>query len=154
MPEKKDIFDRIMSLKCFKFIQPFYIKYKEILLYLLFGGLTFVVSIGSFALFEQVLKMSPLIANIFSWILAVAFAYITNRIWVFKDVAHGAAGIIKEIFAFFAGRAATLALEELILYIGITLMGFPSIAVKVVGQVVVIVSNYFISKIIVFKSKK
>lgn len=98
--------------------------------------------------------MTPLIANIFSWILAVAFAYITNRIWVFKDVAHGAAGIIKEIVAFFAGRAATLALEELILYIGITLMGFPSVAVKVVGQIFVIVSNYFISKIIVFKSKK
>lgn len=154
MAEKQDIFDRIMNLKCFKFIQPFYKKYKEILLYLFFGGLTFLVSIGSFALFEQGFKMSPLVANIFSWILAVAFAYITNRIWVFKDVAHGAAGIVKEIVAFFAGRLATLGIEELILYVGITLLGFPSLAVKIVGQVVVIVSNYFISKIIVFKSKK
>lgn len=154
MPEKQDIFDKIMSWKCFKFIQPFYKKYKEILLYLLFGGLTFLVSIGSYVFCEQILNMNPLIANIFSWIFAVTFAYITNRIWVFKNVAHGAGGIAKEVISFFAGRAVTLALEELILYLGIDLMGFPSLAVKIAGQVIVVVSNYVISKLLIFRNKK
>lgn len=153
MTEKQDIFDRIMGFRCFDFIRPFYEKHKEVLLYLFFGGLTFVVSIGSFVLFERMMRMPALIANLFSWIMAVTFAYITNRIWVFADVAHKVSGVIREVIAFFAGRAATLLLEEAILYIGITLLGADSIAVKTVGQIVVIVSNYFISKIIVFRRR-
>lgn len=153
MTEKQDIFDRIMGFRCFDCIRPFYEKHKEVLLYLFFGGLTFVVSIGSFVLFERMMRMPALIANLFSWIMAVTFAYITNRIWVFTDVAHKVSGVIREVLAFFAGRAATLLLEEAILYIGITLLGADSIAVKTVGQIVVIVSNYFISKIIVFRRR-
>lgn len=151
MEEKQDFFDKVMALHCFNFIRPFYKKNKEILLYLLFGGLAFIVSIGFFALFERVLGMGALIANIFSWILAVTFAYITNRIWVFSNVAHDVAGIEKEIFFFFCGRVVTLLIEEIILYVGIDLFRVDSIVVKIVGQIVVIVSNYFISKILVFK---
>ena len=153
MNKQQDIFDRIMDLRCFGFIRPVYIKYKEILLYLFFGGLAFIVSIGSFVFFERVLGLSALVANLFSWILAVAFAYITNRIWVFSNVAHGAAGIRKEIFSFFTGRVVTLLLEELILYVGITLFEVDSIAVKIIGQIAVIISNYFVSKLLVFKCK-
>ena len=98
--------------------------------------------------------MPPLIANLFSWILAVTFAYITNRVWVFTDIAYGILGITKEIISFFTGRAATLILEELILYIGITVLDFNSIGVKVTGQIIVIITNYFISKIMVFKNRK
>lgn len=151
--EKKDIFDRIMEWKIFSVFKPLYDKYKEILLYLFFGGLSFIVSIGSYALFDYPLGFTPLVANIFSWIFAVTFAYVTNRIWVFTDVAHQAKGVIREILTFFAGRLATLGVEEVILYIGINVLGGNSMLVKVIGQIVVIVSNYFISKIIVFRSK-
>lgn len=153
MDEKQDIFDEIMTLRCFDFIRPFYKKYKEVLLYLLFGGLTFIVSIGAFALFERVLGMSALVANIFSWILAVSFAYITNRTWVFSSAVYDIVGIEKEIFSFFCGRVVTLLMEEIILYVGIVLLCIDSIVVKVAGQIVVIVSNYFISKVLVFKEK-
>lgn len=151
--KEKDIFDRIMDWKILSVFQPVYRKYKEVLLYLFFGGLTFLVSIGSYALFDYPLGFTPLVANIFSWIFAVAFAYVTNRIWVFTDVADQAKGVIREIVTFFAGRLATLGVEEVILYIGISVLGGNSILVKVIGQIVVIVSNYFISKIIVFRSK-
>ncbi len=149
----KDIFDRIMDLKIFEFFLPLYNKYKEIILYLFFGGLTFVVSIASYAFFEYSLKLSPLIANIFSWILAVIFAYLTNRIWVFKNIAQDIKGILQEVVSFFSGRILTLVIEEIILYIGITLLEFNSIATKIIGQIVVIISNYFISKLLVFKTK-
>ena len=154
MSEKQDIFDRLMECRGLRIFQPFYKKYKEILLYLFFGGLTFIVSIGSYVFFEFVTGMSPLIANIFSWILAVSFAYITNRIWVFTDIAHGVQKVIKEVCAFFGGRVVTLIIEEAILFFGISVLNFESVVVKVIGQIVVIISNYFISKILVFTNRK
>ena len=80
MKKDKDIFDRIMEWKILSIFNPFYKKYKEVLLYLFFGGLTTVISIGSYAFFDISMHMDPMIANIFSWIIAVLFAYVTNRI--------------------------------------------------------------------------
>lgn len=153
MKKEKDIFDKIMNTRLMNFFQPFYIKNKEILLYLFFGGLTFIVSICSYACFEYGVGLNPLIANLFSWVLAVLFAYITNRIWVFETVASKLKEIFREILSFFGGRIATLVLEELILYVGIELLDINSILVKVIGQIVVIILNYFISKFYVFSTK-
>lgn len=152
MKKDKDIFDRIMEWKIFSIFNPFYKKYKEVLLYLFFGGLTTFISIGSYAFFDISMHMDPMIANIFSWILAVLFAYVTNRIWVFDSNAEGMKGIIQEMVSFFGGRVATLLMEEVILYVGINLLGMNSIGVKVAAQILVLVGNYLISKLFVFKS--
>lgn len=149
-----DIFDRIMELGVFKPIQPFYKKYKEILLYLFFGGLTFIVSMTSYVGAEVLLNLDPLFANIISWILSVLFAYITNRTWVFSAKAIGGKAIMREMGSFCMGRVATLILEEIILLIGIRILHLDSILVKAVAQVIVVLSNYYISKLIVFKEKK
>lgn len=130
------------------------LKYKEILLYLVFGGLTTLVSIGSYALMDTVLGIDPLIANVISWILAVLFAYFTNRKWVFSDTAETKNGIIIEMASFFGGRLFSLAVEEAILLVFIKWLGFNSIIVKVAAQVVVVVLNYVISKVLVFRTKK
>ena len=151
--EKNDIFDRIMSSRLLKPLYPFYRKYKEPLLYLFFGGLTFFLSIGLYWLFAHPLGLSPLVANALSWVLCVAFAYVTNRTWVFKEKAHDSRGIVREAASFVAGRLATLGLEELILWLGISVLGISDIAVKVVAQVLVIVGNYFISKFLVFRKE-
>lgn len=148
MEEQNDIFDRIMALPLLSKFAPFYKKHKSVLLYLLFGGLTTVVSIGTYALFLPV--VSPLIANIFSWIAAVTFAYVTNRTWVFASKEKGLA-IIQEAFAFYGGRVFTLGLEEVVLYVFITLLFFPPLTVKVFAQVIVLILNYVISKLFVFK---
>ena len=147
MEEQNDIFDRIMALPLLSKFAPFYKKHKSILLYLLFGGLTTVVSIGTYALFLPV--VSPLIANIFSWVAAVTFAYVTNRTWVFASKEKGLA-IIQEAFAFYGGRVFTLGLEEVVLYVFITLLFFPPLTVKVFAQVIVLILNYVISKLFVF----
>ena len=111
MKKEKDIFDRIMELPVLRIFNPFYKKNKEILLYLFFGGLTFLVSIISYAFFNIQIGWNALVANIGSWILAVAFAYITNRIWVFDSNAETTADFIKEITSFVGGRVATLVIE-------------------------------------------
>ena len=154
MKSKKDIFDRIMELPVLRILDPFYKKNKEILLYLFFGGLTFLVSISSYAVFNIRIGWNALTANIASWILAVAFAYVTNRIWVFTSSADSKRGIAREVVSFVSGRIVTLVIEELILLVFVTALEMNSILVKIVAQVVVIALNYVISKLVVFKSKK
>ena len=149
--EKEDIFDRLMHLPVLRIFEPFYKKHKEVLMYLLFGGLTTVVSIVTFAFFTQVMGMNELVANVLSWILAVLFAYVTNRTWVFESTADTKAGIIKEMASFFGGRLATLLVEEGIIAVFITWLGFPAMPVKIAAQVIVILLNYVISKLFVFK---
>ena len=128
-------------------------KYREPLLYLIFGGLTTIVSIVSYAACERILGMDPLVANIISWILAVSFAYVTNRKWVFESRAVGTGPVLREIVSFFGGRLATLGLEEVMLWVGIRLMGLDSLLVKLIAQIAVILSNYVISKVFVFRKK-
>lgn len=148
---KPDIFDRLMHLPFFNIFEPFYKKHKEMLLYLFFGGLTFVISIVSYAIFNVAFGINELIANIISWVLAVLFAFFTNRIWVFDGKTDGAKEFLIQMLNFFGGRVATLVVEELILFIFITKLGFGSMAVKTVAQVIVIVLNYIISKLWVFR---
>ena len=151
--KEKDIFDKLMALPVLNIFEPFYKKHKEVLLYLLFGGLAFVVSILSFAFFNVSLSLNEHISNIISWIITVTFAFFTNRIWVFDSKTENAGEFIKQMFSFFGGRIITLVIEEIILFIFITRLGFPSMLIKVIAQVVVIVLNYVISKLVVFRKK-
>ena len=145
-----DIFDKIMRLPGLRRFYDVYAKYKEILLYILFGGVATVVSIRSFVLCETCLGLDPLIANVISWVLAVATAYATNRTWVFGSKATGKA-FWTEMVGFFSGRVLTLLMEEGILLVFVTWLGLPGVWVKVAAQIAVLVGNYFISKLIIFK---
>ena len=150
---KPDIFDKIMTWRIFKPLQPFYQKHKEVLLYLFFGALTFFLSVALFWVFINPMGMPALPANVLVWIICVIFAYLTNRTWVFADKAHDAKGVVLECFSFMLGRLGTLALEEAVLWIGIDLLHMNSMAVKIAAQVLVIIGNYLISKLIVFRKK-
>lgn len=108
------------------------------------------MSISTYAAFIRLFKADALVANVFSWILAVAFAYITNRICVFDSKARGGEAMLKEAGRFVSGRIATLVVEEIILLVFIKWLHFDSLAVKVVAQAVVILLNYIISKLGVF----
>lgn len=130
--------------------QTFYKKNKEVVLYLFFGGLAFVVSIATYVFFDVILSMNELIANVLSWIITVSFAYVTNKIWVFDAPTYTTQEFFKQIVSFFGGRIATLIIEELILLVFVTVLAFPSVLVKIVTQVIVIVLNYVISKFFVF----
>lgn len=152
MDEKKDIFDRLMGLRPFRPLRPFYVKYKEPLLYLFFGGLTTLISIFVFWLFNSPLGLNELVANLISWLLAVLFAFLTNKTWVFQSGGQEK-GFLSLMLSFYAGRLVTLGLEELLLLVFITWLGFNSMAVKIAAQIVVIVLNYVISKLLVFRDK-
>lgn len=150
---KEDIFDKIMNMIGFKILTRYYRKYKSILLYLFFGGCAFVVSIISYVCANLVLGINELLANIISWILAVLFAFFTNRVWVFQSPTYTLKEFIFQFLRFVNGRVITLIIEEAIIFVFITLLGFDSVLIKIIGQIIVIILNYFISKFIVFKKK-
>ena len=125
-------------------------KYKEIILYVFFGGLTTIVSIGSFVAFVEVLKIHPLNANVLSWILAVGFAYATNRKWVFGAEKKFR---LTELISFYGGRVFTLGVELLLIWIFVSCLDISSTWVKSFAQVVVLIGNYIISKFLIFRKK-
>ena len=141
-------------------IKELYFKYKEVINYLIFGVLTTIVSLAVkylllFTIFDASNALELQVAVIISWIAACLFAYITNRIWVFESKSKK---IIKEMITFFVARLSTLGLEMLIMFIFVTALGLNSdiwvIIWTLVSQVLVIVGNYILSKLIVFKNKK
>ena len=146
MHDNPDIFDRILSLPLLNPLQ----KHRGVLLYLFFGALTTGISIATFMLFDLITH--ELVANLISWICAVTFAYVTNRRWVFQSQATGQQ-CLREMGAFFAGRLATLGLEEVLLLVFVTWLQFHSTFIKVVAQILVLVLNYVISKLLVFRKK-
>lgn len=134
-----------------KLIVEMYKKYEDVILYLFFGGLTFLISIGSYYIFAETFEMHYMVANVISWIIAVLFAYVTNRIFVFKSNARGMKQIIKELWLFIACRLTTGGIEVVIMFLGVSLMSINDMIVKVIAQIIVILSNYVFSKLIIFK---
>lgn len=125
-----------------------YKKYKEIINYLIFGGLTTLISIITYALFAKVFHIDYLISNVLSWIIAVLFAYITNKIFVFESKSKKN---IKEITSFFFFRVVSLIMEMVILYIFVDMLHIDDLVTKIIAQIIVIVSNYVFSKLFIFK---
>ena len=163
---QKDIFDRIFGAPLLRrFEEPFQ-RHREGLLYLLFGGLTTLLNLALSALFWYVLKweewywgtfsIGTLLGNLISIMAAMLFAYVTNRVWVFRSEVHGTRGIALELAKFIAGRAVTLVVE--IGGVQLTTMLFPGDSValfigKLITQVLVILLNFVFSKVFVFRDK-
>ena len=147
-------------------------KQKEVLLYILFGVLTTVVSWISYTLFVN-LGWGVNVSNILSWILAVAFAFVTNKLWVFDSKTWKFSVLLREAGAFLSARLATGVLEilcvPLLLSTGfdtwmlnlahsmglhLSVLETEGIFSKVLVTVVVIILNYFFSKFLVFRNKE
>ncbi len=141
----------------FKNIWDLYLRYQEIINYLIVGGLTTVISLAvKYGLLFTILDASDAVelqvAIISSWIIAVAFAYFANRIFVFHS---NSKQYLKEVSGFVAGRIATLIMEMVIMWFFVTLLGLDSnlwvIIWTIVAQILVVIGNYIISKLFVFK---
>ncbi len=149
-------------------IRELIIKYKELIIYAVFGVGTTLVNLVTFKLWNVVLGDEYyLISNIIAWFAAVIFAYVTNKIWVFESKSWSGKVLLKEIPPFFASRVFTLLLEEAGLYLFVDLLKFNEITLDVVivefsGEMVakfilaflVVVLNYLFSKVFIFKKKK
>lgn len=148
-------------------IKKLIIKYRELITYVIFGVLTTVVSLVSFKIFDSILgEKMYLLSNILSWIFAVGFAYVTNKLWVFESKSWKAKTVIKELSGFIGARLFSLGVEELGLWLLIDILNMGTIhfgilsfdingnmIAKLIMQIVVVILNYVFSKLVIFKKK-
>lgn len=140
-----------------KNILALYEKYKQIINYLIFGGLTTVVSLATkylllFTIFDATNSIQLQTSIIISWIAAVLFAYFANRKFVFESTNKNK---FKEFISFIVSRLSTLLLEMLIMWFFVTLLKLNSdlyvIIFTMLAQIAVVIANYIFSKLFVFK---
>ena len=126
-------------------------KYKEVILYLFFGVLTTIVSLTSYYLCSEVLHIHYLISNVISWVFAVAFAYVTNRIFVFESKSNDLNSVLKEIITFVNCRLLSGVIDTGVMFLLVSVLFINDLYAKLFTQVIVVVLNYVFSKLIIFK---
>lgn len=134
-------------------LRAFVLKYKGIILYLSYGALTTVVSLGLYYLFQEVLCYSATVSNVIAWIGAVLFAFLTNKPFVFGSHDWSLGTLIPEFTKFVGGRLASGLFETILLFVTVDVLSLHSMLMKLIASVFVVISNYIISKIFVFRKK-
>lgn len=132
----------------------FWDKYREALLYLLFGFLTTVVNYLVYLPLHSGATMLASVANVIAWIAAVIFAFFTNKPFVFKSVDWSFGTVVPEFVKFVGARLGSLAVETLILLVCVDLLAWNGILIKLVTSVLVVVLNYITSKLMVFRKDR
>lgn len=144
----------------------------ELFSYLFFGVCTTLINIVIFQLSYAALGIPTLIANVIAWVASVAFAYVTNRLFVFHSEVNSTKGILREVSAFVGARVFSLLFDELIMWLLVDVMGYTvierltaqilncevqdakSLIAKLCSNVVVVILNFIFSKLFIFKKDK
>ena len=128
-------------------------KHWDIVTYLFFGVLTTVVNYAVYLPCYNLLGLSATISNIIAWVVAVAFAYLTNKPWVFKSHDWSMKVVLPELSKFVACRVGSGVLETGMIFVFVDLMGINGNVFKLITSVLVVILNYIGSKLLVFKNK-
>lgn len=134
-------------------IKELLIKYKGMILYLVFGALATAVNIGAYALCYQVIGIPNVPSVIIAWVVAVILAFFTNKLWVFESKSFDAKTLKHEIPTFFGARFLTLLLDTVIMYVAVDVLHWNATVWKLISNVLVIILNYVASKWVIFKKK-
>ena len=125
---------------------------KEVIIYIIFGVLTTLINIGSFYLMTSFMYIHEDISNFIAILLAILFAYITNRKWVFHTTAKGFKENFYEFLKFLGGRAVTMVIEWGGCFI-LFRTPIPTIISKCAINIIIVILNFIISKFFTFKKK-
>jgi putative flippase GtrA len=142
-------------------------KYKELITYVIFGGLTTLVNFVAFYVVTQVLgEELYLLNNAIAWVVSVVFAYVTNKLFVFESKSWNLKLVAKESVEFVGARIFSFLIEEGGMLLFVSVLGFGEISFNIFGftitgqliaklilAVVVVIMNYFFSKFIIFRKK-
>lgn len=126
-------------------------KYWDVITYLIFGVLTTVVNYLVYLPVYNLLGLSAAVSNAIAWVVAVAFAYLTNKPFVFKSHDWSAKTVIPELTKFVSCRVASGLMETLILLVTVDILHWNGNIWKLITSVLVVILNYFGSKLLVFK---
>jgi Predicted membrane protein len=125
----------------------FDVRKKEIIAYLFFGACTTAINIIIYFLFAKVLHLGVEISTVLAWVFAVIFAYYTNSRWVFENTKKHTVAFGQ----FIAARLFSGALDFLMMWFFVSILGINDMVIKVISNVIVIIVNYVLSKFLIFK---
>ena len=138
-----------------KKILELYEEYKEVINYMIFGGLATLVNFISYYIFARTLNVDEVISSGLSWFCAVLFAYVTNKLFVFESKKDSKKEMIKEMISFFLARIVSGALCDVGTFaLMVKVLNINDIIAKLVTQVMVVIVNYIFSKLIFKKENK
>ncbi len=126
-------------------------KHWDILAYLFFGGLTTLVNLLVYTPLYHWLQRSAAVSNVIAWVAAVAFAYLTNKPFVFRSHDWSAKTVLPELGKFVGCRVGSGLAETAFLALTVDLLGWNGLVMKIIISVVVVILNYIGSKLIVFR---
>lgn len=128
-------------------------KYQSLINYAVFGVLTTAINILTYAGLYNRLHMNNIASNVIAWILAVSFAFVTNKLWVFQSKNLQRKVVVQEICSFFLCRLATGLLDLAMMYVFVDVLSWNGTVMKCISNVIVIVANYIASKLVVFRTR-
>ena len=135
-------------------IKGLYLEYKEIINYLIFGVLSTGVNFASYFIFAKLFHIDEVVSSGLSWFCAVLFAYITNKIFVFESKTKTVKEFIKEMMSFFACRVLSGILCDVGTFaLMVKVLNINDVIAKIVTQIMVVILNYVLSKLVIFKKK-
>lgn len=126
-------------------------KCRDVILYAIFGVLTTIVNIVVYFVMAHYVQLTVIISTVIAWILAVLFAYVTNRKWVFHSEAKTNKSVLREMSSFFSCRLATGIIDWGCMLVFVDLMHLNDMLIKMLANIVVIILNYAASKLLIFK---
>lgn len=132
---------------------------KETISYLIFGVLTTIINIVVFWFAERELALimsedaASLVGNVIAWVISVAFAFVTNKLFVFESKSMAFKVVMAELTGFVIARLLSLAFDEGFMFVAIVLLGMNSLLAKIISNVFVVIINYVLSKFFIFKNK-
>ncbi|MDR1217259.1 MAG: GtrA family protein [Oscillospiraceae bacterium] len=129
-------------------------RFGELLRYAVIGVLTTLVGIGSLALTTDILPLPLLVGNLISNITAILFAYVTNKLIVFRSKCPDARALWLEFVKFIGARLITMALDEAVVWLLVIAIGLDKYIGKISALVLVIIANYILSKLLVFRARR
>lgn len=132
-------------------MKALFLKYKEMILYVFFGGLTTLVNWGLYWVLVNWFGVHFLVSTVIAQIASILFAYVTNRIWVFESKVHGFRGIAMEMLRFFGCRGVSILLDLGCMKVGVDILHIDDTWMKLLSNVVVVIVNYVFSKVFIFR---
>lgn len=134
-------------------IKDLYYKHMQMVNYVFFGGLTTLVNFVTYFVALKVLNIPNVPSNLIAWLVSVLFAFVVNKLYVFRSMSLEMKVILFELFSFVSVRLLTGALETVIMYVGVDVMNYNELVLKIIANVIVLLTNYFGSILIIFRRK-
>lgn len=131
--------------------EKLYKKYYDVIPYITFGALTTIINWVAYKVFFDLAGITNIVSTILAWLLAVIFAFFTNKIWVFKSKSFAPSVVTKEVVRFFSARILSGILDVVIMWLTVDMLNLNADIWKMISNFIVIVINYIASKFIIFK---